>query len=1133
MSTIARSRGITALLRAALLACALLWLSAGGAFAQLPAPPSASSLKAALESLAARKLPEADQAAAKQALEQALEQLAAADDSERQLAELRKLLAEAPAQVDQARRELRRLEAGSQAPVRADPGGGLPALEKAFAAKTAALEEFQRALGDANSLIIGAQTRPERAQAEIQANQARIAEISDALRAGREGGRPMAQERRDLLAAQARALEAATALRRQQLAGNDQLQQLGQARRDLLLVRIAREERDAQALRAAINELRRERSEQTVAELSSELRRGADAGEGGLLARESEVNRRLSEFLLRTTDRLNDLTQRNLRARQQLDTLTQAEKTLEEQISVLQGSLLLNRVLYEQKQALPRLDLDPALADQIADLRLYQFEINRHREQLADPGAYAERLVAQAQGEEIGDAQRRDLQALLETRATLLGRLNQELGSLVNESYGLQLNQRQLSATASKLRATLEEQMFWAPSNRPLDLEWIGALPGRLERQLVDAPWGAIGGEAFAALSARPAAGVAGLLALALLLARRPGIRRGLARLHAEVGEARADSQWHTPQALLLELQLALPVALALWIAGALLSGDGRGLNPLIGAALSKAALAWLVFDTARRVLAPGGVAEVHFHWSTPDLAVMSRRLRQLGWAVLVLAAVAAFAEQRPAALAEDAVGLLVVLACLAAMTWLLGHLTAGGRREGGSPWRILANLALGLMPLALLAVVGLGYYYTALKLSGRLVDTLYVLFAWRLLQAVGERSLTVAARRLAAKREARRQTVAAARGEQAASAALEGAPVRDIAQVNQQSLRLTRMALLGVLAFALYLVWADLIPLFSYLDNVALYEYSSGSGEKAVMVPISLRDLLVAALVIVGTIALARNIPGLLEVLVLSRLRLAQGSAYAITTLVSYVIAGAGLVATLSTLGVSWDKLQWLVAALSVGLGFGLQEVFANFVSGLIILFERPVRIGDVVTIGNLSGTVSRIQIRATTITDFDRKEIIVPNKTFVTDQLVNWTLSDTITRVTITLGVAYGSDLERVRSLLLQIARENPRVLAEPAPLVVFKSFGASTLDHEMYLHVRELRDRSAALDEINRRIDEVFRAEGIEIAFGQVDVHIRSFSGGEALLGSVAAGAQKPGAAVAPGAGAAGAPGAGAAG
>ena len=192
------------------------------------------------------------------------------------------------------------------------------------------------------------------------------------------------------------------------------------------------------------------------------------------------------------------------------------------------------------------------------------------------------------------------------------------------------------------------------------------------------------------------------------------------------------------------------------------------------------------------------------------------------------------------------------------------------------------------------------------------------------------------------------------------------------------------------------------------------------------------------------------------------------------------------------------WNKLQWLVAALSVGLGFGLQEIFANFISGLIILFERPVRIGDVVTIGNLSGTVSRIRIRATTITDFDRKEIIVPNKTFITGQLVNWSLSDTVTRVTIRVGVGYGSDLELVRRLLLQIAQHNPRVLREPNPMVYFLNFGESTLDHELRIHVRELGDRNPAIDEINREIDRQFKEHGIEIAFRQLDVFIKNVSG-----------------------------------
>lgn len=218
----------------------------------------------------------------------------------------------------------------------------------------------------------------------------------------------------------------------------------------------------------------------------------------------------------------------------------------------------------------------------------------------------------------------------------------------------------------------------------------------------------------------------------------------------------------------------------------------------------------------------------------------------------------------------------------------------------------------------------------------------------------------------------------------------------------------------------------------------------------------------------------------------------------YAVTTLLSYIIVSIGFISGLAALGVSWNKLQWLVAALSVGLGFGLQEIFANAVSGIIILFERPVRIGDVVTIGELSGTVSRIRIRATTITDFDRKEIIVPNKNFVTGQLINWSLNDTITRVTVRVGVAYGSDLELTRRLLLEIGNANTRSLKDPAPQVLFLNFGDSTLDHELRVHVRDLGDRLPAIDELNREVDRLFREHGIEIAFRQIDLNLRNSEG-----------------------------------
>ena len=161
--------------------------------------------------------------------------------------------------------------------------------------------------------------------------------------------------------------------------------------------------------------------------------------------------------------------------------------------------------------------------------------------------------------------------------------------------------------------------------------------------------------------------------------------------------------------------------------------------------------------------------------------------------------------------------------------------------------------------------------------------------------------------------------------------------------------------------------------------------------------------------------------------------------------------------------------------------------------------------RIGDVVTIGNLSGTVSKIRIRATTITDFDRKEIIVPNKTFVTDQLVNWSLNDTITRVIIKIGVAYETDLDLARQLMMQAAVENPRVLRDPEPLLFFLTISASTFDYELRFHVRELGDRNASTDEILTRIDLSFREHNVEMAFNQVEVTVKNAQGQELNLGS----------------------------
>ncbi len=156
--------------------------------------------------------------------------------------------------------------------------------------------------------------------------------------------------------------------------------------------------------------------------------------------------------------------------------------------------------------------------------------------------------------------------------------------------------------------------------------------------------------------------------------------------------------------------------------------------------------------------------------------------------------------------------------------------------------------------------------------------------------------------------------------------------------------------------------------------------------------------------------------------------------------------------------------------------------------------------RIGDTVTIGTFSGTVSKIRIRATTITDFDRKEVIIPNKVLMTERLINWSLSDTVTRVIVRVGVAYGSDLELTRTLLKQAAGRQQRAQEDPAPIVYFLTFGPSTLDHGFAFFVSELGDRNPAVDELNRKIDALFKAGGIEIAFNQMDVYVKNMKGEE---------------------------------
>jgi len=233
-----------------------------------------------------------------------------------------------------------------------------------------------------------------------------------------------------------------------------------------------------------------------------------------------------------------------------------------------------------------------------------------------------------------------------------------------------------------------------------------------------------------------------------------------------------------------------------------------------------------------------------------------------------------------------------------------------------------------------------------------------------------------------------------------------------------------------------------------------------------------------------------------LLRTRVLARTKLEVGQQYAIARIVGYIVLVLGLLIGLETVGVNLNSLAVVAGALGVGIGFGLQNIVNNFVSGLIILAERPIQIGDRIDLGNNTvGKVVRIGARATHVLTNDNIMVIVPNSEFVSNRVVNWTHIDPRVRLRLVVGVGYSSDPHEVEKLLLEIADENPNVLKDPAPTVAFKEFGQSTLNFELRVWAEDMAHRPGNLEsQLNFAIWDKFKQRGIELPFPQRDLHIK---------------------------------------
>ncbi|MEN0088280.1 MAG: mechanosensitive ion channel domain-containing protein, partial [Pseudomonadota bacterium] len=397
-----------------------------------------------------------------------------------------------------------------------------------------------------------------------------------------------------------------------------------------------------------------------------------------------------------------------------------------------------------------------------------------------------------------------------------------------------------------------------------------------------------------------------------------------------------------------------------------------------------------------------------------------------------------------------------------------------------GNPWPfslrfVLYAIALAIFGSALLGYIGLASFISRqFVVTGAILTTMYLGYI--------------------ASREVGREGVFAQ--------TRLGKGARDAMSLDQRGVEQVGL-LFGIAGFIAVLAIG--LPLIALQWGAQITDIAGGArriftGFEVGSVRISLSGILFGVLIFIGVYFLVRLFQRWLDAGVLARSRVDSGVRDSIRKGVGYAgIALAALIGITSA-GINLSSLAIVAGALSLGIGFGLQNIVQNFVSGLILLVERPIKVGDIVTVGGYDGVVSQISVRATQLNLFDQKTVTIPNSEFINGTVNNWTHKNRNARNDIVVGVAYGSDTRLVEQLLLDIAMDHPTVLNEPAPWVLFTDFGGSSLDFQLFIYLANLSDGIATRNEIRHQIVERFEEEGIAIPFPQRDLNLRLVDSGD---------------------------------
>lgn len=756
-----------------------------------------------------------------------------------------------------------------------------------------------------------------------------------------------------------------------------------------------------------------------------------------------------------------------------------------------------------------------------------ELAVERALHRLDDLDAVSGKLLAKAQppvSEEERPQLLRALLAALRQQRDLLQRLAAEqhkLRQTLNEAGEVA---DALLQEADAARQDLTRLLFWTPA--PPSARTLVELGPALWWTFSPTHWQEAVESMRTGIARQPLWPAAAVLTAGFLLALRGRLRRLLLGLSPAALPVDRYKVGHALAALAVTCLLALPLPLIMWAAAGPLLGAVESQEQIagMGAALGHALLAvgqlLLALLISAWLLDPSGVAVRHFGWDESLVVAIARGLRRLTTVLVPLMLVAAMNGMAHAPFANEeslgrvALGLSALTVALFFFRLLLSGSALMRRFREYEPrsWAVrlrpLWMFLLAGVPCAVAVLALAGYIVAAGYVFGRLVHSLFLVLAAVVLYGLMALWVQIQRQRLVHEQTggwSGEGPPPPASGSGAAVAPHADGPVRpllDVAALGEETRSLLDFIVTLLLVGGLWWVWRDAVATLGVITDYKLWSYTDQAAGKEVTHALTVGRLLLAIVTLTVTTILVRRVGALLDIILLQRLDMQADATYAITVMTRYTIAGTGIVAASRLLGVGWEDVQWLVAALSVGLGFGLQEIVANFVSGLIVLAERPIRIGDVVTVGDVSGKVARIRARATAVIDFDNKEVIIPNKAFITSHVVNWTLSNQIIRLLIKVGVGYGSDIALVQRVILDVVQGNPDVLPEPAPSVFLVAFGDSSLDFEIRAFVDSLDKRLRVQHEINHGISRALQERGVEIPFPQRDLHIRSLPEGLAI-------------------------------